>query len=437
MEERHKIILGKQNPQWRGSFTEVPSFQRDLFGILQRYLPTKQALAIIGLRRVGKTVLLHQLMQSLKTGTLNLCYISFDDRDFQEYELASELVEHFLQNSDPQHQRYLFLDEIQKVSQWSDLIKTLYDTEKNLKIIISGSSSLELKQSKESLAGRLLTFPLPILAFREFVRYHQLPSKISLQRLQKEYDSQFLPEKRKYELLFQQYVLQGAFPELLNNTDEEYMKKYISEVIDKIISDVSKSIDPAKEKEISNLILLFCKSTGRLFEVNNLSSLLQVHRNTVSRYIHLLEKTFLIRVGYNFTPSIAKRLRVSKKGYLAHSCIPIALLQYPFDIFNMEGSERGHLVETAIISNMQDIAFWRHQQAEVDLVLKDKTPVEIKFQNGIQERDVEHIQKFLGKYHAPRGIIVTKDLFKISSSGPQEILFLPAWCYLLLEDVCP
>jgi predicted AAA+ superfamily ATPase len=114
----------------------LPAFERDLLqGILQ-YLPYKQILAIVGLRRVGKTIMMKQLIHKIQEPQQNICYISFDDIDFQEYRIAEDLINYFLEYSEKNKRRYLFLDEIQKLPHWADLIKTYYDNEENLKIIL-------------------------------------------------------------------------------------------------------------------------------------------------------------------------------------------------------------------------------------------------------------------------------------------------------------
>ena len=429
MEERHRALLFKQNPQWTGKEIETPEFKRDSFATLDKFLSYKQIIAIIGLRRVGKTVLLKQLMKQLKSPE-NACYISFDDRDFQKYETAWEIVQYFLQKIDEKQQRFLFLDEIQKVPNWPDLLKTIYDTEKNLKIVISGSSSLELKQYKETLAGRILTFHIPVFMFKELVKYHGLEWKIKKEDVVNEYDKKLASKKQIYQELFQTYLLKGAFPELLEASDEEFVKKYISEVIDKIIEDVSKHIENGKQGEISDLIALLCKSTGRNFELNNIAEVLKINRNTASRYVNLLEKTFLIKTSYNYTKSVAKKLRISKKGYAAHSCVPISVLNYPFNAVNIDGSDLGHLVETAIASNLSDFSFWKHQNDEVDFIINN-LPVEVKYQTNISNGDAAGLIKFMNKFKKKTALLVTKDKTEELKIGEINILAIPAWLFLL------
>lgn len=434
MEERHKRLLIKQNPWWQGKKIELPKFERDLLKELLKYVKYKQIIAIVGLRRTGKTILMKQIIQKLKTKN-NIGYISFDDIDFQKYEIAEDLINYFLEFSVKTKRRFLFLDEIQKLPNWVDLLKTIYDTEKNLKIFISGSASLELKKYKETLAGRILTFYLPIFTFREFVRYFGLKEDISAKNLFREYELKFLTKKEKYKKLFEDYLVKGAFPELLEIKDKEFINKYIKEsVVKKVVADIAK-ISKENEKVIYELFRLLANSNAQLFEIINISRILKINRNLASWYIDLLEKSFLIKVNYNFTSSVAKQVRTSKKQYIAHSSIVVALLDYPFEIINTEIA--GHLVESTIVNNLGTTSFWRSpQKEEVDIIIKKQNqiiPIEIKYQNQINKSDLKYLLKFMGKFKIKKGIIITKDIFKKQKVEKKEIIFIPAWLFLLTE----
>lgn len=431
MEERHRKILVKQNPWWQKKKIEVPGFERNLIKDLQKYIEYKQILGIVGLRRVGKTVLMKQIASKLKTPENNICYISLDDIDFQKYEIVEDLINYFLEFSDKNNRRYLFLDEIQKLPDWADLLKTYYDLEENLKIFISGSASLEIKKYKETLAGRLLTFHMPVLTFKEYVRYFGFEYEIS-ENIIREYDLRFAANKEKYEELFENYLMKGAFPELLEITDKEFINKYIKEsVIEKSISDISKIADE-NEKIIYELFRLLVNSNAQLFEIINLAGILKTNRNLVAHYIDLLEKAFLIRIGYNFTASVSKQIRASKKQYCAHSSIVIALLDYPPEILYTEVA--GHLVEAAIVNSIEKISFWRNPQHEVDIIIKKDNaiiPVEAKYKMQIDKKDIKSIKKFMQEFVVEQGFVITRNRLGIEKAGDKEIMFIPAWLFLL------
>ncbi|MCX9014617.1 MAG: ATP-binding protein [Candidatus Methanoperedens sp.] len=434
MEERHRLLLIKHNPWWKGEIPKYPEFKRDLLENILKYAGYKQIIAITGLRRIGKTTLLKQVIRTLEVPKNNICYISFDDIDFQKYEIAEDLINYFLEYSDKNTMRYLFLDEVQKLPNWADLLKTYYDTEDNLKILISGSASLELNQNKETLAGRILTFDMPVLSFSEFVRYYGMEPGFKTKDLFREYDLKFAGNKEKYKELFEDYLWRGAFPELLENSgDREFIKKYIKEsVIEKAIIDIAR-ITGENEKIIYELFRLLANSNAQLFEIVNLSQLLKVNRNQVSNYINLLEKSFLINISYNFTKSVAKQVRTNKKQYLAHSSLVMALLDYPVGILNTEAA--GYLVESVVANSIENGGFWRSpQKDEVDIVTKDKIPIEVKYQSQITNSDLKSLLKFCNKFGADKGIIVTKNLLERREIDGREILLIPVWVFLLYRN---
>ena len=434
MEERHRRILIKQNPWWKNELIKLPSFERDLHKELLKFMTHKQILAIVGLRRVGKTILMKQLIKKLDAKKNNIGYISFDDIDFQTYTIAEDLINYFLEFSDKHTMRYLFLDEIQKLPNWPDLLKTLYDTEENIKIIISGSASLDLQRYKETLAGRILTFHLPVLTFTEYLRYHKMPYMLTSNDIIHEYDVAYAEKKERYQELFKTYLVKGAFPELLDVDiqEKDFIKKYIKEsIIEKAIVDIAR-ITKEDEKIIYELFRLLSNSTARLFEIVNLADTLTVNRNRVSRCISLLEQAFLLKITYNYTASVAKQVRANKKQYTAHSCIVITLLDYPFEVVNTELA--GHLVEGIIVNTVDQPAFWRTpQKDEVDIIVKGKKilPIEIKYQTQITSDDVKTLLKFCKKFRCTNGIIVTKTMLEKRTIDGVDILFIPA-CFFLM-----
>ncbi|MDI6737599.1 MAG: ATP-binding protein [Nanoarchaeota archaeon] len=436
MEERHTRLLVKQNPWWRGEKEALPEFRRDIFGKLQKYAEYRQIIAIVGLRRVGKTTLLKQLIQGMDAPKNNICYISFDDIDFQKYETAEELINYFLEFSDKSKGRFLFLDELQKLPNWDSLLKVYYDTEKNLKMFISGSSSLELKNHKETLAGRIFTFHAPILTFKEFLRYFGMESSIAEKDIARAYHLKLAVKKEKYEAKFRDYLLKGAFPELLEANDEEFIKKYIKEsVIEKTITDIAKAAKE-DEKVIYELLRLLANSNSQLFEIVNLANILKINRNLVSHYLTLLEKSFLIKTSYNFTASVAKQVKASKKQYSAHSCIVISLLDVPFAAIDTEIA--GGMVEAVIANSIENVSFWRTpQKEEVDIVIKLRKPVpaEVKYQSLITSDDMKNLLKFCAVFKCNNAVLITKHLMEKRKIKGIEILIMPAWLFLLWEGL--
>jgi predicted AAA+ superfamily ATPase len=156
------------NPHLRGGTIEVPRYRRDLYTAIDTWREKKQAIAIVGLRRTGKTTLMRQMMQEMGN---DAAFFSFDEEETQKKDVLVFVLDYFLNNF---HSRTIFLDEIHYIRDWEGILKRYYD-QKGTKFIVSGSESLELSKAKATLAGRLVTFQLEPLSFSEYLQLRGHP----------------------------------------------------------------------------------------------------------------------------------------------------------------------------------------------------------------------------------------------------------------------
>src|SRR3989344_3388602 len=223
-----KDALEELNPWWKKEF-KVMFKERHVYKQIKKFMNLPQIIALNGLRRVGKTTLMFKIIDdAIKNGfnPKNIIYFSFDEfRDSEIRALIREYEGMLEKNFD--EGRYIFLlDEIQKLNNWEDQLKAIYDRFKGkIKIIISGSESLFIrKKSKETLAGRIFEFKIEPLSFKEFLAFKGVnfkPLGIYENELSK---------------LFNEFILSIGFPELVGIKDKDIIKKYIKEnLIEKII----------------------------------------------------------------------------------------------------------------------------------------------------------------------------------------------------------
>src|SRR3989344_1271410 len=149
-------------------------FKRDNYQEIESQVSKRFIIALIGLRRVGKTTSMYQLIQKLldeKINATNILFFSFDENKVKLSEVIDIYKE--IQKKDFREEKiYVFLDEIQKCSNWENEIKKYYDLYPKIKFIISGSESLFIRKKKEeTLAGRIFEFRLSSFAFREYLRF--------------------------------------------------------------------------------------------------------------------------------------------------------------------------------------------------------------------------------------------------------------------------
>ena len=219
------------NPWWtKGKVQEeyTSLHKRDLFEDIVKYVEEKQIVVLSGLRRTGKTVTLHHIIDLLlkENKKENILYFSFDlfddfiDTIINKY---SEKVKIDLKNE----KIFVFLDEIQKHKNWENELKLLYDNYPNIKFFISGSSTLFIeKKTKESLAGRAFSFIMKPLTFKEYLKIKKI--SYDMKRI-----SIYANELKKH---LSHYIRIGGFPELINQFDDSKISRYAKEtVLDKII----------------------------------------------------------------------------------------------------------------------------------------------------------------------------------------------------------
>ncbi|MEM4706996.1 MAG: AAA family ATPase [Candidatus Anstonellales archaeon] len=153
----------------------APTTRRVLFNTIKKELSRRQVQIVVGLRRVGKSTIFYQLIDDLiRCGTdpMHIVYCNFDEPELQEKRVDDLLKEYSkLTNVDYKKEKiYLFLDEAQKAKNWVADVKLIYDNLRNIKILVSGSASLNLLcEAKKSLAGRAIHYELRPLSFSEFL----------------------------------------------------------------------------------------------------------------------------------------------------------------------------------------------------------------------------------------------------------------------------
>ncbi len=410
--ERMREALKETNEWWKNQF-RLDYESREIYNQIKKFVATKQILALIGLRRVGKTTLMLKIVQDkLKSGfnPENIVYFSFDDfRDVKIKEIVNAYAE--LMNKNLNKSKYLFLfDEIQKINGWEEQTKRIYDNYKNFKIIVSGSESLFIrKKIRESLAGRFFEFRINQLSFKEFLRF----KNIEIKNIQ----------LYKEELIrsFKEYLLCNGFPEILDS-DKEVITKYIKEnIIEKVIYRDIPQIFPVRDVAIlEGLFNIILFDPGEIIDLNSLADDLDISRQTASTYLDYLEKSFLIQKVYNFSKNIRKTERKLKKYYPA--------IIHPKLI---EKEKWGKILETAMVLQLNAEFFWRDTyKNEVDIVLVDDKiiPVEIKSGNKF---NVKPMLNFMKKFNIKNGFIVSLNEEKIIKQKRKLIEIIPAYKFLL------
>lgn len=198
---------------------------------ISHFIPDRQILAMIGIRRAGKSTLMFQLMEELVnrgTDEKDLLYVNFEEPLFTQYlslDLLDNILTAFKEIVRPSGRIFLFLDEIQDIPSWERWIRVR--TDQGVKVIISGSSSKLLSSELATLlTGRQISFHVHPFSFREFIVSQGVHTKNLLDTLK---------QKDRIGALLHDYLKWGGFPEAVLLADEHKKRILLTQYFEDIL----------------------------------------------------------------------------------------------------------------------------------------------------------------------------------------------------------
>lgn len=267
---------------------------------------------ITGVRRCGKSSLMKTVEEELISQGVNsdnIIYLDLDKRENRKIKTADQLEQLIVANiKNSEHLNYLFIDEIQNVIGFEEVING-FRTDGGVSIFITGSNSYLLSgELVTKLTGRYLEFELFTLSFDEYLQMKQL--------FNKSIDSNISAE-------FNRYILEGGFPRTILIDEPEAKHTYVAGVISEIFEkDIRKRVkikDVASFETVRNFII---NNFGATTSIKSLTDALikngvKITRPTVTRYIQALVDAKIIYECNRFDMKSKKSLSGEKKYYLA------------------------------------------------------------------------------------------------------------------------
>lgn len=373
---------------------------RVLEGQLNQLYDSGKVLIMLGARQVGKTTLVHHFLREKKATFLNLD-VEVDKQRLLAVKSLSPLdALSVLGNPD-----VLIVDEAQRLPETGRLIKGWYDTQIPLRVLLLGSSSLNLlDQTAESLTGRNVKLFLTPLIFQELLA------------IQSWYSSVYPPEKlqelfrEQLETILLQTMVYGSYPEAITTGGKvQYLTNLVA---DYLLKDVLQLGLVKKPDIIRRLLMLLAHQTGSEVSVNELANNLRISRITVDRYLNLLERTFVIFRLPAYSTNPRKEIAKSQKIFFWDTGVRNALLN-EFNVSPLR-SDIGRLWENWVVAEaakqniqkgeLKKLFFWRSRAgSEVDLIVENNGGIkayEIKWSKGKTSS-----RSFTENYHLPVEII--------------------------------
>lgn len=318
--------------------------------IIKRLTKTKKSVILYGPRQVGKTTLAKTIIEKIGLKTL---FINADDKIYNDVLSSQDIkqIDRLISGY-----QLIFIDEAQKIENIGINMKLIIDSHPEIRILATGSSSFDLSNKiAEPLTGRVWTYTLFPVSCEELI----------------DESSEF-----EYNRDLEKNILYGSYPELFmyKNTKDQiaYLKQLTNSYLYK---DILEYADIKHADKINKLLKLIALQIGSEVSLSELSISLGISRETVSRYLDLLEKSFVIYTLRGFSRNLRKEVTKMNKIYFIDLGVRNSIIEN-FNSLEFR-NDAGALWENFLIiermkknhydQNFVSPYFWRlHTGAEID-----------------------------------------------------------------------
>lgn len=391
-------------------------FPRKIEKELKKSLNSKEIIILTGMRRTGKTTIMTALLNSIPGK--NKVFLDLENplnrKIFEEANYDNILKNLEKYGITVREKAYIFLDEIQLMSQIPSAIKYLYD-HYDIKFFLTGSSSYYLKNLfAESLAGRKFIFELYPLDFEEYLVF---------QGKKKDFFSDFKEKEEKkseigfelYNKYYDDYLEFGGFPGVVLKSDITQKQKALNDIFTSYFEqDVKTLADFKNINKLRDLIIILSARVGAKIEISKISSELGVSRETIYTYLSFLENTYFISLVKPYSKNVDKEVSGARKVYFCDTGI----------LNLLKNSSQAAILENAAfraLKNYGKINYYQKRTgAEIDFVLNENIGFEVKSQGGSfdtiklakasQRIGLKENYVISKKYSKERGVILAMDI---------------------------
>ena len=431
MDEIAKIALERQNPWWFEKEFDTGIDRLPWYPGITKFMKAREVLLLLGARRTGKSTLVYQIIKNMlnnKTPPEAILFINLDEPLFQSKSkdpmYLTEIIEYYLASKKSVTTLYLFIDEIQNHDYWVQTIKILYDTRKNIKIILIGSTSTLLqKEISTRLSGRYFHIIVYPLSIREYISFNRLQKLTTIEKLQ----------------YFNDYLEFGAFPRVVLENDkdlkQELLKNYFQTIY---LKDIIYPNNMRNNKDVFDLLYFLISNIGKNFSYSNIAKTLDIAVETVKEYIGCAENSYLIYTLTKYDASVKKQLANPKKIY----CLDTGLVNsISFRFSENKGRLIENLVYMSLIKEKKEI-YYHKENYECDFLIKEGMNINYAVQVTLslkdettRKREIRGLLEAMDAYNLKEGLIITEKEAEIISLDEKKIVIKPI--YEWLDEIEP
>lgn len=413
--------------------------KRAIFSQILPWLGEEKIIIIKGSRQTGKTTLLGQIREYLTKQGKNSVYFSADLEENNNIFANAKLFIKYLEEQQSLREKindklYVFIDECQYIKNTGLFLKNIFDLEKkNLQLIVTGSSSLEITKNSEFLTGRKIDFYLQHFSFKEFLKAK------SDKKFEHYFNIDDIDGIRDFYTLYgselEQYLLDylnwGGYPEIAITINQNKKVAILKDIVKTYIEkDVALFLKVENINGFNNLIKILISQIGALLNKDEVSATLGLSKDTVNKYLDILAGTFIFTFLSPFYTNKRKELTKMPKIFIADFGI-IKIVSGNIQLSDYSALP-GSLIENFVFNELsrsfckEELFFYRTLgKSEIDFIIKKDnflTPLEVKFRNKPQEIPLS-IKHFKARYEKSiaKSIVLTKQEIKVKDDS----LFLP------------
>ena len=366
-------------------------YSRYLRDVIERRIGSGKAIILTGPRQVGKTTLIESILQTKE-------YLLLDGDDPKTRNLLTEPNTQEIQRILGKY-KFIFIDEAQRIQGIGLTMKIITDRFRDIQLFACGSSSFDLSSRiNEPLTGRKWEYQLFPISWEEFENHHGYL-----------YSEQQLENR----LLF------GFYPDVLNNSGEEIniLRNLVNSYL---YRDVLSYADIRKPEVLEKLVQALALQIGSEVNYSELAQMVNVDKNTIGKYIDILQKGYIIFKLGSFSRNVRNEIKTNKKIYFYDNGIRNMIIGN-FNPLELR-SDKGALWENFLIServkqieykqSLARIYFWRtKQQQEVDFV-EEKSGKIYGYEFKWNKKRNTTLSKTFTKTYNAESVVIDKENFR-------------------------
>lgn len=433
---------------------------REIFKTVTPFLEEENIVLLTGARQTGKTSLLYLLIRYLWNNRIPPSQIVyFDLENIHDLSQLSGLTDfnefwQILRDKGINREKrvFVFVDEIQHLPNPSSFLKYLHDHHKpNLKFIVTGSSSLEIKKKfTDRLTGRVYRFVVKPLSFHEFLEFkHEkalaemlapfhFPFWMTAKRPGEALDNIGPSHRHRLDDFLREYLIFGGYPAVALKENPQIRQRDLQEIYSLYVRrDIKDLGDIADVAGYNRLVSLLSLQIGNLVKDQELALSSGLSRPTVKKYLFLLENTYVLKLVLPFFTNKRTEIVKTPKVYFEDIGLRNGVLNN-FSPLNQR-TDSGAILENFVFSQLSkhneqsdDIRFWRSQtKSEVDFIwqknINAPCPIEVKF-NYVQKQPLPPgLRSFISIYHPARAFIIHLGGSHFRKFKDTKVYAIPAW----------